>query len=66
MSVCIGETTVYEPDTLVRCGQPVADDTIEISDPIIVVEVVSPSSQSIDTGAKLADYFRLQCATISS
>jgi Uma2 family endonuclease len=59
MSVRVDETTVYEPDGLVRCGEPVDDDAIEIDDPIIVVEVVSPSSRARDAGAKLADYFRL-------
>jgi Uma2 family endonuclease len=28
-------------------------------DPLIVIEVVSPSSRNRDSGAKLADYFRL-------
>ena len=32
---------------------------MEISDPVVVVEVVSPSSRAIDSGAKLTDYFRL-------
>ena len=59
MSVRIDEMTVYEPDTLVRAGQPVEDATIEVADPMIVVEVVSPSSHALDTGSKLADYFRL-------
>ena len=30
-----------------------------MNDPIVVVEVVSPSSGGVDTGAKLAGYFRL-------
>lgn len=59
MAVRIGDDTVYEPDALVRCGQPVDDETVEIGDPIIVVEVVSPSSRGRDTALKLADYFRL-------
>jgi Uma2 family endonuclease len=58
-SVRVDDETVYEPDTLVRCGEPVSDDSIEIADPVIVVEVVSPSSRSLDAGAKLDDYFRL-------
>lgn len=58
MVVCIDESTIYEPDALVRCGEPVSDDTVELRDPVIVVEVVSPSSRSRD-GAKLDDYFRL-------
>lgn len=58
MAVRIDETTIYEPDAQVRCGEPVPDDTVELHDPVIVVEVVSPSSRSRD-GAKLDDYFRL-------
>jgi Uma2 family endonuclease len=59
MSVRIDETTLYEPDTLVRCGNSLDGEAVECSDPVIVVEVVSPSSQARDTGAKLEDYFRL-------
>ena len=58
-SLRVSERTVYEPDALVRCGPPLPGDTIELSDPIIVVEVVSPSSGGIDRGVKLASYFSL-------
>lgn len=58
-SVRIDDRTVYEPDVLVRCGQRAPGDAIEVSDPVIVVEVVSPSSRGIDAGAKLAGYFTL-------
>jgi Uma2 family endonuclease len=59
LAVQVDETTVYQPDVLVRCGSPLADDAIRIVDPLIVVEVASPSSRSRDTGLKLADYFRI-------
>ena len=59
MAVRVDANTVYEPDALVRCGSPLSDDVVEISDPIIVVEVVSPSSRKRDTGGKLEGYFRL-------
>jgi Uma2 family endonuclease len=59
MSVKVNDRTVYEPDALVRCGPPPPGDAIEISDPVIVVEVVSPSSRGIDRGVKLAGYFSL-------
>jgi Uma2 family endonuclease len=59
VAVRIDAKTVYEPDALVRCGEPVDDEAVEINDPAIVVEVASPSSQSIDVGTKLDDYFRL-------
>jgi Uma2 family endonuclease len=58
-SVRVNERTIYEPDALIRCGPPSPGDAIEVSDPVIVVEVVSPSSRGIDTGAKLAGYFSL-------
>jgi Uma2 family endonuclease len=58
-TVRIDDRTVYEPDALVRCGPPLPGDAIEVGDPIIVVEVVSPSSGGIDRGVKLAGYFSL-------
>lgn len=57
--VQVDAATVYEPDALVRCGPPLPDDTIRITDPLIVVEVLSPSSRSRDASLKLADYFRI-------
>ena len=59
MAVRIDESTVYEPDAMIRCGAMVPSATEFLEDPVIVVEVVSPSSRGIDAGAKLADYFRL-------
>ena len=59
ISVRVDADTIYEPDALVRCGPPLDDDAIEIPDPVIVVEVVSPSSHKRDSGSKLADYFRM-------
>jgi len=59
MSVRIDDRTVYEPDALVRCGPPLPGEAIEANDPVILVEVVSPSSRGIDRGAKLASYFLL-------
>ena len=46
----------YEPDALVNCGARIGDDEISAPNPIIIVEVLS---QSTDTGGKLADYFLL-------
>lgn len=59
VSVRIDERTVYEPDALVRCGLPTPGDAMEVADPLVVVEIVSPSSRGVDTGAKLAGYFKL-------
>jgi Uma2 family endonuclease len=59
MAVEIDDETTYEPDAMVRCGESLSDDAVVVLDPLIVVEVVSPSSGGVDSGAKLADYFRL-------
>lgn len=59
LAVVVDANTVYEPDVLVRCGEELDGDTVRISDPVIVVEVLSRSTKGRDTGAKLADYFRL-------
>jgi Uma2 family endonuclease len=59
LSVRIDRRTLYEPDALVRCGEKLDGEVVEIGDPVIVVEVVSPSSGALDKGAKLDDYFRL-------
>lgn len=59
ISVRIDDRTVYEPDALVRCGPKAPSDVVALDDPVVLVEVVSPSSRGVDTGVKLADYFRL-------
>jgi Uma2 family endonuclease len=59
MAVEIDDETTYEPDASVRCGVPLPPDALKLHDPVIVVEVLSRSSRAADTGAKLADYFRL-------
>ena len=59
VSLRIDDDTLYEPDAMVRCGSRVDGDATEISDPAIVVEVLSPSSRGVDVGAKFARYFTL-------
>ncbi len=61
MAVRIDAGTVYEPDAAVRCnGEPIPDDAVEYGDPLVVVEVLPPPSRSLDSGAKLIDYFRVR------
>ena len=59
LGVQVDDWTFYVPDTLVRCGPPLSGDPLFIDDPTVVIEVLSPSSRSRDTGRKLTDYFRL-------
>src|SRR3954451_7877563 len=59
MAVEIDDRHTYEPDAMIRCGEPLDDDAVVARDPLILVEVVSPSSAGTDAGKKLVDYFRL-------
>jgi Uma2 family endonuclease len=59
MAVEIDGRHTYEPDAMIRCGEPLDDDAVVARDPVILVEVVSPSSAGTDAGKKLVDYFRL-------
>ena len=59
IAVQIDASTVYEPDALVRCGPPLPGQAVKATDPIIVVEVVSPSTSARDVGPKRAGYFRI-------
>jgi Uma2 family endonuclease len=49
----------YRPDGLIYCGPPLPDDTVEVTAPIIVCEVLSPDSIERDHGEKLEGYFSL-------
>jgi len=52
----ISKSTAYEPDVMVRCGPRLPRGTLEIPDPVIVVEVLSPSSAGRDYGEKVDGY----------
>ena len=47
----------YEPDAVVNCGERLDDNAVAASNPVVVVEVLSPGTRGNDTGGKLADYF---------
>ena len=59
VTVEVGEDTDYEPDAIVNCGPPLPDDVIAVTNPVIVVEVLSPSASGEDLAGKLVDYFRV-------
>ena len=59
MTVEIDEHTDYEPDAMVNIGPPLSIDAMAAPNPLIVVAVLSPSTQSIDNGEKLAGYLRV-------
>lgn len=59
MTVRIDESRAFVPDALVHGSRVILRKTVEIRDPLIVVEVLSPSTASRDVATKLAGYFTL-------
>lgn len=59
LCVPIDSQTAFEPDALVYCGERLDPDAITVPEPVIVIEVFSPSTRDVDTGNKLTGYFRL-------
>jgi Uma2 family endonuclease len=59
MTVRIDDSTAHEPDALVYCGPRLAPSALEVPNPVIVVEVLSPTTRHVDATIKLAGYFRL-------
>jgi Uma2 family endonuclease len=58
-TVRVSEHSAHEPDALVYCGPVLPRNAIEVPNPIILVEVASPSTRRIDASLKLMGYFRL-------
>ncbi len=57
--VRISPDVAFEPDALVYAGEKHPRTTLEVNNPIIVVEVLSPSTRTIDTTIKRDGYFKL-------
>jgi Uma2 family endonuclease len=59
MTVRVNEHTAYEPDALIYGGDKLPPHAVEVPNPVVLVEVLSPSTRHIDASAKFAGYFKL-------
>jgi Uma2 family endonuclease len=59
ISVRTGKHSLREPDVAVQCGKTVDPDVMILDEPIVLVEVISPSSEFRDVHSKLVEYFSL-------
>jgi Uma2 family endonuclease len=59
MTVRIDQHTAYSPDALIYCGARISARTMIVPNPMIVIEVLSPTTAHSDTSAKLIGYFKL-------
>jgi Uma2 family endonuclease len=58
MSVRV-ENSDFEPDALLRCGVRLPGRALAVTDPVVLVEVLSPDSGTRDRATKLRAYFKL-------
>jgi Uma2 family endonuclease len=59
VGVRISRDVMHIPDAQVYSGRELPDDAIEVPNPVILVEVASPSTRKIDASLKLTGYFSL-------
>jgi Uma2 family endonuclease len=57
--VRISQYVLHEPDALIYSGPELPDDALEVPNPVVVVEVASPSTRKFDDTVKRDDYFSL-------
>jgi Uma2 family endonuclease len=57
IAITINENTVRIPDIIVQCGADPLPRAMVAESPLVVVEVVSPSSERDDKDTKFMDYF---------
>ena len=58
VTVKVDRWTAFEPDCTIHCGA-VDLNAVIVDNPVVVVEVVSPSSRAIDLIRKLPKYFQV-------
>lgn len=59
MTIEVGDSD-FEPDAVLRCGtHNLPRDAVVVPDPLLIVEVLSPSTSGIDRSLKLREYFLL-------
>jgi Uma2 family endonuclease len=59
VAVRIDRHRSYQPDVVVSCGDAVPDDALEAANPMVVIEVLSPSNAMKDLRDKLVGYFQV-------
>jgi Uma2 family endonuclease len=60
MKVQIGGDTILYPDVFVTCDQRFRFDEQVITEPVLMIEVLSPTTQGYDRSAKFAFYRRIR------
>jgi Uma2 family endonuclease len=59
MTIEVGDSD-YEPDAVLRCGGArLPSNALAVPDPLVIVEILLPTTSGVARGLKLRDYFRV-------
>jgi Uma2 family endonuclease len=59
LAIRVDQYKTFQPDIVINCGERLKPAVIEAPNPVIVVEILSPSTRAIDLGLKVRRYFEL-------
>jgi Uma2 family endonuclease len=58
--VAVAPQTIYYPDLIIVCGAPLTDEHNALTNPVVIFEVLSPSTERDDRTDKFTDYQRIE------
>jgi Uma2 family endonuclease len=59
LAIRVDQHKTFQPDVVINCGERIKPDATVAPNPIIVVEILSPSTRAVDMGMKVRRYFEL-------
>lgn len=59
MKLQLAQEGCFYPDLMVTCGKPLQDQSLTVTQPLLIIEVLSPSTEGFDRGNKFALYRKL-------
>jgi Uma2 family endonuclease len=59
LGVQVDDNSAYIPDVSLNCGERLPDDARFLTNPVAVIEVLSPSTKRMDKHIKLNGYFKV-------
>jgi Uma2 family endonuclease len=59
LAIRVDQYKTFQPDIVINCGERLKPAVIEAPNPVVVVEILSPSTRAVDLGMKVRRYFEL-------
>src|SRR5271166_2990868 len=57
LAIRVDQYRTFQPDVVINCGDRLKPDRMEAPNPVVVVEILSPSTRAVDLGLKVRRYF---------